>query len=162
MRRIVAIGIAGCAALLISIAGKACTDNIIESNKETSKKLNTIADNTYGSMNNYTSPNMQNTSESTSLDATETESAEVVTNLLGEVVGTVPVTSATTEEDTSNNTTTNNSILDRADDAVQPTTSSNSGNSILNRDQEQVTSSASVQPTTEKYTTPSSVSIYIG
>lgn len=159
-RRIIAIIIAAVVALLIMYAGRACTQNIMETNQKSSMSNA----NSQNSTANYTpaaaqpSLTQQAPVETNTPTEFSTDAVEVVTNLFGDVVGTVAPTENTdnlsvTETDAATEATTRKSILDKDDQTPQ---SPSQQHSILD-----TTTNAALEPTTEKYATPSSIVINI-
>lgn len=151
-RRIIAIIIAAVAALLIMYAGKACTQNIMETNRKSSVSSVTTQNGT----EIYT-PAAQSSPTETAPTVSPTDAVGVVTNLFGDIVGTVAPTEyddiAATGTDAVSETTSRKSILDSGDQTPQ---NSSQQHSILDP-----TSNAALEPTTDKYVTPSSIVINI-
>ncbi|WP_028518778.1 hypothetical protein [Ruminococcus flavefaciens] len=113
--RIISLFLAFVAAGLVILAGKSCTEDIIEANKESRAKNTTTTEMPHLiTETNIISQNYEEVSQDmqseTSLPAEETTTREyiVVTNLFDEVIETIPVTSP--EE--ANMPTTTLSILD--------------------------------------------------
>ena len=155
-RRIISIIIAAVVAMLIMYAGKACTKNIQETNRK-------AALSSQGTNNVYTPSYQQNVTGQPVVtegysEMPSTSGAEVVTNILGDVVGTVAPTESTesgafSEIVNQTEPTTRVTILDRGEQTTQSTTQQHSilGNST----------NPATEPTTEKYVTPSSIVINI-
>ncbi|MGN0576956.1 MAG: hypothetical protein ACI4J2_13125 [Ruminococcus sp.] len=104
-RRMISLLIAAVVALLIIYAGKSCAQDIVETNHKASVKAspdftgymtdsslyNSIPDDAY-----YTDPSA---STAPSVD----EGYEIVTNIFGDAVGTIPVTNSDDESGSGNN-----------------------------------------------------------
>ena len=112
--RIISLFLAFIAAGLVVLAGKSCTEDIIKANKESRAKNTTSKEPHLITEDNVITPTLDQFStyaqSDTSLPAQEEDTREyvTVTNLFGEVVETIPVTSP--EE--ANAPTTTLSILD--------------------------------------------------
>lgn len=157
-RRIISIIIAAVAALLIMYAGRACTQNIMETNKKSSVQSATNQNGTenYAPTAEQPSLGTQQVTAATSPTAAPSDDVEVVTNLFGEIVGTVAPTENSDNIASTNaatETATRKSILDGDDQTPQ---SSSQQHSILDS-----TSNVASEPTTEKYVAPSSIVINI-
>ena len=111
--RIISLFLAFVAAMLVVIAGKSCMEDIAETNKETREKKSAnevhliTEDNIFSSESGQFIPDSQTMPVQTAEQTTERE-YETVTNIFGEVVETIPVTSP--EE--ANMPTTTLSVLD--------------------------------------------------
>ena len=112
--RIISLFLAFIAAGLVVLAGKSCTEDIIKANKESRAKNTTTKEPHLITEDNVITPTLDQFStyaqSDTSLPVQEEDTREyvTVTNLFGEVVETIPVTSP--EE--ANAPTTTLSILD--------------------------------------------------
>lgn len=138
IRRIISIIIAAAVAMLIIFAGKSCAQNIAETNQKAAANKAPIINNT---PDDFTYSTVSVSSEAVTTDTT-TDGVEVVTNLFGEVIGTVPPTTSENPdvsdpnlESASTETTTVKSILDGVN---EPTSKSNQ-HSILGGNQPDVT-----------------------
>lgn len=100
-RRSIAIIAAFIAAILVMMAGKSCSDNIVETNKNNQKKQpkNAVSDQITPPQN-APAPNQASPVQDNNEPATESTTADyiAVTNLIGDVVGTIPVTTAEPED----------------------------------------------------------------
>lgn len=100
-RRSIAIIAAFIAAVLVMMAGKSCSDNIVETNKSNQKKQskNAVSDQITPPQNSP-APNQASPVQNNDEPATESTTADyiAVTNLIGDVVATIPVTTAEPEE----------------------------------------------------------------
>lgn len=127
-RRLISIGIAVFVAVSVMLLGKACMEDIIETNKRSSKnKVNTYTPQYSGQESTY--PGQYGDNQEITTEEITTVPVEVVTNILGEIVGTVPPTTVpdinTPVDEENTEPTTRKSILDSANDPEQSTTSSN-------------------------------------
>jgi Tfp pilus assembly protein PilE len=95
LRRVISIIIAAIVAVLIMYAGKSCAENIQETNRKNATGASIVINHTPDDYNydDYTIVT------STQSDEEKYAGYETVTNLFGEVVATIPVT--TSEEDSS-------------------------------------------------------------
>lgn len=147
-RRLISIAIASVAALLVMWAGKACTESIQKTNRESGNNQSTFNEGYNGGYDNYA-----NYEDGTyAVQAEPTTAAEdeyapgvqTVTNLLGEVVGTVTVTTTTYETlPTKTTTTVSKSILESFNEQKQQ---ENIGGNILDHNQPTVTTAVTVKP----------------
>lgn len=100
-RRSIAIIAAFIAAVLVMMAGKSCSDNIVETNKNNQKKQpKNAASDQITPPQNSPAPNQASPVQDNNEPATESTTADyiAVTNLIGDVVGTIPVTTVEPEE----------------------------------------------------------------
>lgn len=166
--RIISLFLAVIAAFLVAYAGKACAQDINNTNKKKSSPVGTSQQN--GSFDNNI-PDYSYGTVPPETTVNEYEGVETVTNLFGEVVATVPAASdggATAEP-----TTKNTSILDRAEPTteavVQDTTApiaqqTETQAPTTNKDHPllgEITTAPPVQFTTESNTLPSNIVIQI-
>lgn len=100
-RRIVTLIIAAVVAFLIIYAGKSCAEDIAETNRKNSANKTIIQNSnvdTPSLIENQPAGNQQNTPTDPATDSeTPTEYVETVTNIFGEVIGTVPPTQPQTD-----------------------------------------------------------------
>ena len=100
-RRSIAIVAAFIAALMVMMAGKSCSDNIAETNKQNSKKTKASAATEYEPpQQNIPAPNPADNAPAVQEGTTQPETQPDhidVTDLVGNVVGTIPVTTAEPE-----------------------------------------------------------------
>lgn len=159
-RRIISMILAVCAAVLVIFAGRSCAKNISEANQKLSK-INSDLDNndfayTGGNVNNNTNQNQQQTTEEES-----NTDYEVVTNLLGEVVATIPITTAEQEDVPYEENTapveenTRITILNGNASEVQPTSPNNS---ILDRSENNQPEAQEIET---EYVAPSDIVIHV-
>ena len=111
--RVTAVVLAVLAAALVIIAGKSCTDDIASSNRISERKKNVT---TIGSTAPYTEP--ENVTDVPAETETEppTLDYDVVTNMIGEVIETIPKATDENGEIEVVETTGNKSILEQYDD----------------------------------------------
>lgn len=86
-RRLISIIIASVAALLVMFAGKSCTDDIQKKNRKSHKTQPTTQHVTPTFNNFYGNPG-----ETTETTTETNNNIETITNLIGQVIGTVTVT----------------------------------------------------------------------
>lgn len=110
-RRVASIVIAIIVAMLIISAGKSCSKDIAESNKKAATSATTPTSDGMNGFDSLTYPTYQQQTPPSS-EATSEENIQYVTNILGEIVGTLPAEEATAPAEP---VTTGVSILDRQD-----------------------------------------------
>lgn len=147
LRRAISIIIAAVVAALVIWAGRSCAENIQKKNREKA-----LEDYTYN-VEHATGGSDFNVDyvdgavgEESATAATTAENVQTVTNLFGEVVGTVTVTTTTPPEtETATTTTVSKSILESYNEQRQTAVNSGQG-SILERPQTETTA-VITQPT---------------
>lgn len=122
--KVTAIVLAVLVAALVIIAGKSCTDDISSSNQRTHRstsQINTVA------TDEYITP-MPTAALTEAATEAPTVPYEVVTNMIGEVIETIPIqTTAEGEEPLYTETTVTKSILEQYDESHQTTVPVNNG-----------------------------------
>lgn len=166
-RRLISVIIAIIVAVAIMYVGKSCAVDIAEKNKK-------VSDSTYQTQNTYSNSDNNNfaytqpTTFEQPTTETTTEYVEYVTNLFGEIVGTVEPTTVSENGETETideNTepTTRPSILNSED----PTGSAEDTTSILESqtepptDMQQITTQQETQPTYQDSSEPKNFIIYV-
>lgn len=137
-RRSIAIIAAFIAALLVIMAGKSCSDNIVENNKTTSKKQsNNAVSDQIPPPQNSPAPNHASPVQDNNEPATESTTADyiAVTNLIGDVIATIPVTTVEPEEIPNEQavTTKERSLLEEYNDKQDDSDSDNSLNGFSHK-----------------------------
>ena len=123
--KVTAIVLAVLVAALVIIAGKSCTDDISSSNQKahrsTKSQISTVATEQY-------IPPMPTAAPTEAATDAPTVPYEVVTNMIGEVIETIPIqTTMEGIETLSTETTGTKSILEQYDEAHQTTIADNNG-----------------------------------
>lgn len=147
-RRLISIIIAVAAAFLVMWAGKSCAEDIVNTNKKSDDYQGTFAEGytPSGGYENYADygDGTQPIPQQTETTATSNQNVQTVTNLLGEVVGTVTVTTTTVQTvETKPVTTASKSILESYNEQ-NPIGGSGGGN-ILDHSQPTETTAVTVQ-----------------
>lgn len=150
-RRLISIAIAGVVALLVMWAGKSCTESIRETNHKSEDYQSTFNEGYNGGYENYADYEdgtyAVQAEPTTAAEEKYAPGVQTVTNLLGEVVGTVTATTTTftTLEPLPIKTTTtvSKSILESYNEQKQQ---ENIGGNILDHEQQTVTTAVTVKP----------------
>ena len=134
VNKIIAIAIGALAAMLIIYAGKSCAKNIQETNMKNAAEHSSSASVNYNSNGAYTiDPAFQYGDEPTTASEESLENVQVVTNLFGEVVATIPAESITSEQTEAteivSSETAQEESSDEMTDATEPETTSQKANS---------------------------------
>lgn len=146
-RRLISVLLAAVAAILVIWAGKSCAEDIQEKNREEAKKNYTNVQNATGG-NGFNVDYGDGVAVYEEPAATETTAGnvETVTNLFGDIVGTITVTTtAPPETEPIVTTTVSKSILESYNEQRQTAVTNGQG-SILERPQTETTV-AVTQPT---------------
>lgn len=158
--RVISLVLAVVAALLVALAGKACAEDIVETNNKNAPLKNTAYanDNKQGS-EDFPAMSYGTNPPTTTLDPYE--GVETVTNIFGEVIATVPAavgdTTAPTDTVQQEVTEKNTSILDRPDTTEPTERATDPNHPLLGAITEPTTA-----PVTEPKTLPSNIVIHIG
>ncbi|MBQ9956535.1 MAG: hypothetical protein IJO99_03110 [Ruminococcus sp.] len=156
--RLISLILAAVAAMLVAFAGKACAEDIVETNQKNAPLKNTAYtdDNNKGS-EDFPAMSYGTNPPTTTLDPYE--GVETVTNILGEVIATIPATvsDTTTTAPATEATQKNTSILDRPDTTEATEFVTDPDHPLLGAIPETTT-----VPPTEPKTLPSNIVIQIG
>lgn len=133
VNKIIAIAVAAIAAMLIIYAGKSCASNIQETNRKNSAEHSSNASVDYNSNGAYTiDPAFQYADETAAPSEENFENVQVVTNLFGEVVATIPAESVTAEQTETTENVSSESTQEESSheltDAPEPETTSPQSN----------------------------------
>lgn len=158
--RIISLILAAVAAMLVAFAGKACAEDIVETNNKNAPLKNTA----YADDKNQGNEDFPAMSYGTNPPTTTPdpyEGVETITNIFGDVIATVPAAadnSATSAPDTEEPATQKNtSILDRPDTTETTEKITDPNHPLLG-----AVTEATTAPTTEPKTLPSNIVIHIG